>query len=66
MEPNESQQIIKIAGGPAAFARLLGITNQPNFHQKINNWRARGIPAAVVLEHYQVISKLQAKAARHG
>lgn len=60
MDANESVQIIEAAGGDTAFARLLGINSSPGYQQRVNNWRRRGIPASVVLEHFEAIQRLRA------
>ena len=61
MDPRESSAIIKAAGGSRAFARLIGVEAKPYHHQLVNNWKSRGIPAQVVLEHLDLIRDLQAK-----
>lgn len=45
-------QLIAAHGGPAKLARKLGWT-EARAVQRINNWRVRGIPAAVKLAHPQ-------------
>lgn len=61
MTPAESTRLIDKAGGNTGFAALLGITEQPGFQQRVTNWRRRGIPAAVVLEHQDKLRALQAQ-----
>jgi len=61
MTPEEAALIIEAAGGDTAFAALLGINDRPGFLQRVNNWKRRGIPPAVVLEHFAVINALRAK-----
>lgn len=61
MNPDQSTKIIDKAGGDAAFARLLGIDSKDGFQQRVNNWRRRGLPSDVVLEHYDLIKELQSK-----
>lgn len=63
MDKEESVRVIKAAGGPAAFAKLVGIDGKKSYPQIINNWLNRGIPAQVVLDHLDVIRKLQRTAA---
>jgi hypothetical protein len=58
MNPEETKDLIDAVGGDAAFARFLGI-DEGGFAQRVNNWKRRGIPSAVVLEHYQKIQKLR-------
>ena len=60
MDPTESAELIDKAGGDTKFGRLLGIDRTDGFQQRIHNWRSRGIPAAVVLEHLNVIEELKA------
>jgi hypothetical protein len=59
MNPEESKDLIELAGGDVAFARLLGMDTEDGFAQRVNNWKRRGIPAAVVLDHYSKIQKLR-------
>lgn len=59
MNKDETREIIKAAGGDRAFARLLGLDGTPGYQQRINNWKRRGIPAAVVLDHLPTIRALQ-------
>jgi hypothetical protein len=63
MKPDESEKLIATAGGNVKFAELLGIQNEPGYQQRVNNWKRRGIPAAVVLEHHDVFRSLSAAAA---
>lgn len=60
MDANETTRIIAAAGGDAKFARLLGIDAYPGYQQRVNNWKRRGIPPGVVLDHYEAIQKLRA------
>lgn len=59
MNKDETREIIKAAGGDRAFARLLSLDGTPGYQQRINNWKRRGIPAAVVLDHLPTIRALQ-------
>ena len=59
MNANETSKIIKAAGGDSAFARLIGIDKTPGFQQRVNNWKRRGMPPAVVLEHLRKIERLR-------
>ena len=59
MNANETSKIIEAAGGDSAFARLLGLDKTPGFQQRVNNWKRRGMPAAVVLEHRKKIDRLR-------
>lgn len=58
MSPAETTSLIGAAGGDSAFARLLGIDGQPGYQQRVNNWKRRGIPPSVVIEHYDTIQRL--------
>lgn len=59
MSPDETTDLISVAGGDLEFARLLGIEKEPGIAQRVNNWKRRGIPPAVVLAHYQTIQELK-------
>lgn len=61
VNPNESAALIDGAGGPSAFGKLLGIDSGDGWVQRVSNWKRRGIPSDVVLEHYETIQKLQAE-----
>lgn len=62
MTPLETARVIAKAGGDTAFARLLGL--QGRFvQQRVNNWKRRGMPSEVILEHYEVIQQLRAEVA---
>lgn len=62
MTPTESRNLIASVGGDAAFARLLGLDEREGVTQRVNNWKRRGIPAAVVLAHYETFQRLMAEA----
>jgi hypothetical protein len=64
MDPAQTTRLIDAAGGDTAFGRLLGIDESPGFQQRVNNWKRRGIPAAVVLEHYEAIKRLEQQVSR--
>ena len=59
MNKDETREVIKAAGGDRAFARLLSLDGTPGYQQRINNWKRRGMPAAVVLDHLPTIRALQ-------
>lgn len=63
MEIDETKALIDAAGGDTAFGKLLGLDADPGFQQRVNNWKRRGMPSEVVLEHYELIQKLRADAA---
>jgi hypothetical protein len=64
MDANESAALIERAGGTKAFAELLGINTGEGWLQRVSNWRTRGIPSAVILEHYDTIQKLRSEKKR--
>ena len=64
MTPSQTSELIKAAGGVSAFARLLGLDAESGYQQRVNNWKHRGIPPAVILEHYDTIRGLQAQLPR--
>lgn len=65
MNKSETVEIIHAAGGVSAFARLLGLDPAEGGKQRVSNWKRRGLPAEVELEHYDKIQQLrQAKATR--
>lgn len=62
MDSKEATRLIDAVGGDVAFAKLLGIDHEEGVAQRINNWKRRGMPAAVVLEHYHIIQHLKRRA----
>lgn len=44
-------ELIRQLGGPTRLAEKLGWQQKRGAIQRINNWRVRGIPAAVKLAH---------------
>lgn len=44
------RQVIAKHGGPAKFARLLGLDERGGT-QRVSNWLRRGIPPSIKLEH---------------
>jgi hypothetical protein len=62
MTPRETSELIEVAGGDSAFAKLLGIDGQPGVNQRVNNWKRRGMPPSVELDHYQIIQNLKKRA----
>lgn len=59
MGPEETTRLIEAAGGDSAFAKLLGITETKGYLQRVNNWKRRGIPSEVVLDHYDQLQALR-------
>jgi hypothetical protein len=66
MNAKDAAKLIEAAGGDTAFGRLLGWDDQPRMVQRINNWKRRGMPARVELDHQLVIYQLQRKIERQG
>lgn len=64
MNANESADLIDRVGGPTAFGKLLGIDRGDGWVQRVSNWRTRGIPASVILDHYDTIQQLRAEKRR--
>jgi hypothetical protein len=62
MDKLEAQALIQAAGGNAAFAQLLGLESEPGIRQRVHNWKNRGIPPRVILDHQLVIESLRRKA----
>lgn len=60
-DPKEARRLIETAGGDKAFAELLGL-DYNDAKQRVNNWKNRGIPPAVELEHLAAINRLRKKA----
>jgi hypothetical protein len=55
MSIKEDRALIDRLGGPSKLAALLGYG--PNGVQRISNWKVRGIPARVKLEHPRIFLK---------
>jgi hypothetical protein len=64
MNPTEARNLIDAAGGDMAFARFLGIEEREGVAQRVNNWKRRGIPSSVVLEHYDAFQRLRSELPR--
>lgn len=54
---NEARKVIDGLGGPAKVAELLGYDKHRGGVQRVHNWRTRGIPSKVLLEHPQVFGE---------
>jgi hypothetical protein len=63
MTAYETSQLIVAAGGDSAFAKLLGIEDQQGAAQRVNNWKRRGMPSSVELDHYETIRALKKQSA---
>lgn len=64
MDATESAALIDRAGGPTAFGKLLGIDSGDGWIQRVSNWKRRGIPSEVVLEHYETFQRLRVEKRR--
>lgn len=54
--PHPDAALIKALGGPAEVARRLGLDAKGGV-QRVQNWTARGIPAAVRLQHLDIFGQ---------
>jgi hypothetical protein len=52
-------ELIDLMGGPAKLAAVLGFDTKAGGVQRVYNWRARGIPAAVKLRHRETFLAAQ-------
>lgn len=59
MDAKDAFDLIESAGGDTAFAKLLGLTSLPGYRQRVNNWKRRGIPPRVILDHQVIIEALR-------
>jgi hypothetical protein len=59
MTPDQSSKLIEAAGGDRAFAEMIGIANEDGSTQRVNNWKRRGIPPQILLDHQAVIKRLE-------
>ncbi|WP_156330564.1 hypothetical protein [Achromobacter ruhlandii] len=50
-ERHPHARIIDSYGGPTKVAERMGILSQPGAVQRVGNWKRRGIPASVRLDH---------------
>ncbi len=48
-------KLIDELGGPAVVADLLGYDKSKGGIQRVYNWKSRGIPSHVLLEHSKVL-----------
>lgn len=55
-------ELIDKLGGPAALARALGLTPERSRVQRVHNWRKRGIPAQIWLDHADTLAEMQRQA----
>lgn len=55
----EAKNIIDRLGGPTKVAELLGILAEPGSVQRVSNWKKRGIPPRVLLDHADVFVEKQ-------
>jgi hypothetical protein len=62
LTPHETSALIDRAGGTSAFGRLLDLDGGPSkgWRQRVHNWRTRGLPQLILLQHFQLIQPLLA------
>lgn len=56
IDPSDDWELIQAMGGPAAVARMLGF-KLPRGIQRVQNWKQRGIPARILLDHPKVFRR---------
>lgn len=66
LNPDQSRRLIAATGGCRAFAAKLGIDHEPGNVTRVDNWRVRGIPVLVQLQHKDTIARLARNARRRG
>jgi len=54
---NADSKLIDDLGGPAKVAELLGFSKVDGGVQRVHNWRTRGIPSKVKLEHPEIFQR---------
>jgi hypothetical protein len=59
MKAAQAIELIDKAGGTAAFGLLLGLDNTAGWRQRVHNWRTRGIPYKVLIEHASTINEIR-------
>jgi hypothetical protein len=55
---NDDSKLIDDLGGPAKLAELLGYSKVDGGVQRVHNWRTRGIPSKVRLEHPEIFLRV--------
>lgn len=55
IEPN----VIDALGGPKKVAEMLGILGEPGAIQRVGNWKRRGIPAQILVDHPEFFRKVR-------
>ncbi len=58
-KPLKHSEIIDALGGPAQISRDLGF-NPDSGVQRVHNWRIRGIPPKVLLDHKEYFDRAKA------
>jgi len=48
---DNAPHVIDLLGGPKKVAEMLGIVDEPGAIQRVGNWKRRGIPAQVLVDH---------------
>jgi hypothetical protein len=54
----QAKKLMRMQGGTQGFLQYLGLKDTHSNRVAIMNWRARGIPAATILEHYDQLKPL--------
>ena len=62
MENAQAIALIDALGGPTAVAKRLNLP-EPGGPQRVCNWKRRGIPPSIRLDHADVFAEAAAKAA---
>lgn len=66
MRMHADAELIKTLGGPTRVAELLRYDKARGGVQRVQNWRQRGIPAAVKLSHPELFLAGQRREVSHG
>lgn len=56
--------LIDALGGPARMAERLNLKPEKGRVQRVHNWRTRGIPARIKLDHAALFAELAGAAAK--
>lgn len=55
----DAKQTIESLGGAAETARKLGFDPAKGGTQRVNNWKRRGIPPKVILQHPELFQPVE-------
>ena len=56
---NTEIDVIELLGGPKRVAEMLGISDKPGAIQRVVNWRRRGIPSRILIDHPEFHRKVK-------